>query len=399
MCRDCCRQTFRLKPDVETPDLDAREAGILKHLQAHGASFFGPLHEAVGGGYPNDTVGALWNLVWTGLITNDTFHALRAFTRAHAPRRRLRKNEPTAFRSRRLAPPSGEGRWTLVKAARGKGTRRPPGPRRGLSSYSSRHGVLTREAVMAEASPGGFGVVYPVLKAMEESGRIRRGYFVAGLGATQFALPGSLDLLRSLREPSSAASDDVEVVVLSATDPANPYGATLKWPAFAARAQGAKRSLPTEAPTGAVARQTRLAPGTCAAARGATRTVGATVILTDGALAAWMARGDRQLLTFLPDAEPERSKRARAIARVLIDRARTGDDSPRGMLVEEIDGVPPCRSSARAVPDRSRLHRRRPRLSSNVPCPKVTRFSARRRRSTAISPAASSLASSRCSRR
>ena len=76
--------------------------------------------------------------------------------------------------------------------------------------------------------------------------------------------------------------------------------------------------------------------------RGATRTVGATVILTDGALAAWLARGDRQLLTFLPETEPERSKRARAIARVLIDRARTGGDSPRGMLVEEIDGLPPA---------------------------------------------------------
>jgi ATP-dependent Lhr-like helicase len=86
---------------------------------------------------------------------------------------------------------------------------------------------------MSEASPGGFGVVYPVLKAMEESGRIRRGYFVAGLGATQFALPGALDLLRSLREPSAGVSDQVEVAVLSATDPANPYGATLRFPVLA----------------------------------------------------------------------------------------------------------------------------------------------------------------------
>jgi ATP-dependent helicase Lhr and Lhr-like helicase len=342
-----------LPPDVDAPELDAREAGILEHLQAHGASFFGPLHEAIGGGYPNDTVGALWNLVWTGRITNDTFHALRAFTRAHAPRRRLRKNEPTAFRSRRLAPPSGEGRWTLVN--------RPADKR--FTAWASawaqqllvRHGVLTREAVMAEASPGGFGVVYPVLKAMEESGRIRRGYFVAGLGATQFALPGSLDLLRSLREPSPAASDDVDVVVLSATDPANPYGATLKWPAFAAPTIGdrgaasarqarnsAEAAVPARQARGATRTVVATAPASARQARGATRTVGATVILTDGALAAWMARGDRQLLTFLPDAEPERSKRARAIARVLIDRARTGDDSPRGMLVEEIDGMPPA---------------------------------------------------------
>src|SRR5207245_8125016 len=119
----------------------------------------------------------------------------------------------------------------------------------------ARHGVVTREAVMAEAVPGGFGVVYPVLKAMEESGRLRRGYFVAGLGATQFALPGALDLLRSLRD----SPDEAEVTVLAATDPASPYGAVLKWPATLAADAG----------------------------RGPTRTVGATVILVVGELAAY----------------------------------------------------------------------------------------------------------------
>ena len=96
----------------------------------------------------------------------------------------------------------------------------------------TRHGILTREAVGAENLPGGFGVIYPVLKAMEEHGRIRRGYFVAGLGATQFALPGALDLLRSLRTPD----DEPEVVVLAATDPANPWGTALKVPAAADKA-------------------------------------------------------------------------------------------------------------------------------------------------------------------
>ena len=101
----------------------------------------------------------------------------------------------------------------------------------------ARHGIVTREAVAAESLPGGFATVYPVLKAMEENGRIRRGYFVAGLGATQFALPGALDLLRSLRnaEPAeeregSGDVDDPNVTMLAASDPANPYGATLKWP-------------------------------------------------------------------------------------------------------------------------------------------------------------------------
>src|SRR4029077_378417 len=82
----------------------------------------------------------------------------------------------------------------------------------------ARHGVLTREALTIELIPGGFSSVYPVLRAMEESGRLRRGYFVAGLGATQFALPGAVDLLRSLRDEP----DESEVVVLAAADPANP---------------------------------------------------------------------------------------------------------------------------------------------------------------------------------
>jgi len=106
-----------------------------------------------------------------------------------------------------------------------------------------------------------------LLKGLEDTGRIRRGYFVAGLGATQFALPGALDLLRSLRD----AADQPEVVVLSATDPANPYGATLKW-------------TPPSKPSDS--------------SRGPTRSVGATVIMVNGALAAYLARGDRMVTTF-----------------------------------------------------------------------------------------------------
>ena len=309
-------------------ELDARESTIVDYLREHGASFFGPLHEALGGGYPAHTVDTLWTLVWKGLVTNDTFHALRSFTRARAPQRKARRADVPAFRSRRLAPPGAEGRWSLVRshlahsdAARRAGghLRRPD--RAALHAASkwaaaltgqllARHGVLTREAVMAEAIPGGFGTVYPVLKAMEETGRLRRGYFVAGLGATQFALPGAVDLLRSVR----VDPDDPEVAVLAATDPANPYGATLKWPATMRGAE---------------------------AGRGPTRTIGATVILVDGALAAYLARGDRLLLTFLPEAEPQHSRTGGAVARALILRARSGGESPRGMLIEEIDGLPP----------------------------------------------------------
>jgi ATP-dependent Lhr-like helicase len=114
-------------------------------------------------------------------------------------------------------------------------------------------------------------------------------------------------LLRSVRERPT--NDNPEVVVLAATDPANPYGAALSW-----------------------------SPST---GRGPTRTVGAIVILVDGAACAYLARGDRQLLTWLPEGEPQRSRAARAIARALVDRAREGGDEPRGMLLEEIDGAPP----------------------------------------------------------
>ncbi len=335
--------SVRLQPDSE---LSERETAILDLLRERGASFFGPLHDAVGGGYPGETVDALWNLVWHGLITNDTFHALRAFTRTHAPRRRVKIRQPAvaAFRSRRLAPPSAEGRWTLLPTAGGEIRATNPSPdvkgraQRATAMEAARaadttkwaaavtqqllarHGIVTREAVAADEVAGGFGIVYPVLKGMEEHGRIRRGYFVAGLGATQFAMPGALDLLRSLRD----APDDPEVVVLAATDPANPYGAALKWP---------KKLAEHDADSGAAAVASD-------AGRGPTRSVGATVILVNGALAAYLPRGDRQLVTFLPDAEPDRSRTGRALARVLIERARSGDP-PRGMLIEEIDGAPP----------------------------------------------------------
>src|SRR5262249_38033811 len=191
--------------------------------------------------YPAETVRALWNLVWKGLATNDTFHALRAYTQVAARRRDHRRrlagkggragwpsggaHAITPARSRRLAPPSAEGRWSLLeRRADGRTTAWATDL---TAELLTRHGVLTREAVVAESIPGGFGLVYPVLKAMEEHGRIRRGYFVAGLGATQFALPGALDLLRSMRD----APDEIEVAVLAATDPANPYCATLRFPA------------------------------------------------------------------------------------------------------------------------------------------------------------------------
>ena len=247
----------------------ARSA-ILDYLASHGASFFGPMHEAVGDGFPGETVSALWDLVWSGFVTNDTFHALRAFTRARATRRRHPRAPASTFRSRRLAPPSAEGRWTIVShqstvvrrpssgvdrvAAVGRHQSATAGDRssddRRLSTawsaassqqLLSRHGIVTREALTVESIPGGFSTVYPVLKAMEESGRLRRGYFVTGLGAAQFALPGAVERLRSMRD----APEEIEVAVLAATDPANPYGATLRWPTQAPRTPSTPRKART----------------------------------------------------------------------------------------------------------------------------------------------------------
>src|SRR6202008_390917 len=98
------------------PDLSDRERSILNVLNSRGATFFGPLHDAVGGGYPAESVNALWSLAWRGLVTNDTFQVVRAFTQATpSSRRNRRRLEPAPFRSRRLVPASAEGRWTVVR--------------------------------------------------------------------------------------------------------------------------------------------------------------------------------------------------------------------------------------------------------------------------------------------
>jgi ATP-dependent Lhr-like helicase len=152
------------------------------------------------------------------------------------------------------------------------------------------------------------------MKAFEEAGKVRRGYFAAELGATQFAMPAAVDLLRSLR----AAPDETrpEMLHLAATDPANPYGALLRWPA----APDAGSSL--------------------------TRSVGARVILADGALAAFLRRGNPNLQVFLPEEDPQRSHLARALAEFLVHRVQDPDQDQSaatqrtGMLITTINGTP-----------------------------------------------------------
>jgi ATP-dependent helicase Lhr and Lhr-like helicase len=183
----------------------------------------------------------------------------------------------------------------------------------------NRYGLVTRETAAQENIPGGFSAIYDVLKALEESGRVRRGYFVAGLGAAQFALPSAVDLLRSLR--SNVQPEKPEIVALAATDPANVYGSQLRWPAIAAD------------------------EGEDIAARSLTRSVGASVILRNGDLLAYMRRSNPNLQVFLPADEPDRSNAARDLSEFLrtsVQAEMRQDESNHrgGLLISTINGRP-----------------------------------------------------------
>ena len=329
------------RPLVEP--LSEREEKLLAVLESTGASFFDSLHQAAGGGYPGETIDALWSLVWRGLITNDSLHALRAYiAKPESARTPRRLHTGMVFRSRRTTPPTAQGRWAVLPVlgrfgrSAGLGTR--PGDkdkgvaragRPDLSPTATeashalalqllhRYGVLLRESVAAENVPGGFSAVYDVLKALEESGRIRRGYFVAGLGATQFALPAAVDLLRQLR--SEPPAEKPEFVQLAATDPANPYGSVLRWPDLPP-ARDNSESAP----------------------RVITRATYAEVILRNGQLVAWLKRGNPNLLIFLPAEEPERSQAAAGLAHFLSARGqeRMRLSSHEGVLITTINGQP-----------------------------------------------------------
>jgi ATP-dependent Lhr-like helicase len=338
------------RPIVEP--LTEREEKLLAVLESAGASFFDALHQAVGGGYPGETIEALWSLVWRGFITNDSLHGLRAYiAKPDSARVSRRPQTGASFRSRRTVPPTAQGRWALLplRAEKGRDSRstiaaasqagapglasetwdteitRPTTSRPTATEAShalalqllNRYGVLLREHVAAENIPGGFSAVYDVLKALEESGRIRRGYFVAGLGATQFALPAAIDLLRQLR--IAPPQEKPEFVQLAATDPANPYGSVLRWP-----------DLPV------MDEDSETAP------RILTRATYAEVILRNGQLIAWLRRGNPNLLIFLPAEEPERSQTAAGVAHFLCSRGqqRMRAGSHQGVLITTINGQP-----------------------------------------------------------
>jgi ATP-dependent Lhr-like helicase len=293
----------------ERPESPLHDA-LRDHLQRRGASFFGTLRGVVPAAHRDDeALDALWDLVWSGEVTNDTFGPLRALS---LPRSRSRTTRPG--RPAGLGPPRAAGRWSLVADLVGEG--RGPTERSHATAVAllERHGVVTREAVLAEGLAGGFAAVYPVLRAMEERGRARRGYFVAELGAAQFALPGAVDRLRAERNPDDPG-DGPRVVLLAAADPAQPYGAVLPWP----RSEGTER-LPLQ------------------------RAAGAYVVMVGGAAVLYVERGGRGLLT-LPAFDPERG----AAAVAALPRLLAPAGPLRELRLERVDRVPPAESGIAAL--------------------------------------------------
>ena len=215
-------------------------------LAERGASLWPQLRQAVAWASEGEVLGALWDLVWSGEVTNDALAPLRALRSggSRRPSTQSPRRSPGRLRPARLArlgPPTGAGRWSLVAPLLDPPPTITEANLALAAQLLERHGVVTREAVNAEGVPGGFSAVYGVLKVMEERGQVRRGYFVTGLGAAQFSMPGAVDRLRAERDrpdpfdPLLEAHERPVPVVLAATDPAQPYGAALAWPATTGR--------------------------------------------------------------------------------------------------------------------------------------------------------------------
>ena len=288
---------------TETPEL---HQAVLDALAPGGAWFFRQLSDAVGSTNDGALSAALWDLVWAGRVGNDTLAPLRAMTRSGTTAHRSRRPPPRVRAAGRMpartGPPETAGRWALLPALDTDPTRRGHAAAEHLLD---RHGVVIRGAVVSERLPGGFAAAYKVLSAFEDSGRCRRGYFVAGLGAAQFGTAGAIDRLRTFAELDPDAKPTA--VALAATDPANPYGAALPWPDRVV-AEGIERSGHR--------------PG---------RKAGALVVLVDGHLTLYVERGGRTLLTWADD--PALLAPA---AESLAEAARRG--SLGRLTVEKADG-------------------------------------------------------------
>ena len=294
---------------------------IIDALAGGGAFFFRQLSTALTITAPVDDkelATALWELTWAGLVSNDTLAPLRSRLgatttrpRATPPSRALRgRGRSSAARAvaaslAATAPPTVAGRWSLLPAPEASATIRATAL---AEQLLERHGIVTRGAVISEGVVGGFSTAYKVLSGLEETGRTRRGYFIEGLGAAQFATPATVDRLRAFageRDTEADAADrPLSALTLGATDPANPFGAALGWPADAEERHGGHR------------------PG---------RKAGALVVLIDGALGLYVERGGKTVLDFTSD-QAQRDAAAASLAATI--RATGGR-----LRVEKVDGV------------------------------------------------------------
>ncbi len=295
--RDQVRLLLSTLDGLDPPSGGVHDA-IRSHLAQRGASFWSELRAASTEVTDAELLAALWDLVWAGEVTNDSLVPVRALL-AGKPRRTAPKaGRPRPGRLTRLGPPAGAGRWSLVSLLVPTAATPTELAHTTALQLLERNGVLTREAALAEGVEGGFAGVYPVLKLLEERGQVRRGYFVAGLGATQFALPGAVDRLRAHRE-----AEETGAIVLAATDPAQVYGAALAWPPSGGRPA---------------------------------RAAGSMVVLVGGEAVAYLDRGGRSLLTFRPALDDDRW--ADALAGLVKD------ERVRSLELHRIDGEPAASS-------------------------------------------------------
>jgi ATP-dependent Lhr-like helicase len=300
------REDIRLAgPPPGNAKLDPPEGPIhdaIRERLAHGPCFWLDLLELDGSA--EELHEALWDLAWSGEVTNDAFAPLRA------PRLRAAQGSERGGRrfARRRAAAAGTvlGRWSLTAPLFEGAPSAGPRMRALAELMLERHGIVTRETAIAEGIPGGFASIYGELQNLELLGTARRGYFVEGLGGAQFALPGAVERLRSLPRADGALQ------VLAATDPANPYGATLSWP----KLEGQRRPA---------------------------RTAGAYVMLRDGEALLYVERGGKGILRLQRLSDDELTgalaELAGAAQQGLIQR----------LAIERVDGEPVIGSGLEAV--------------------------------------------------
>jgi ATP-dependent helicase Lhr and Lhr-like helicase len=303
--------TLPAPTDIEFTDAHRT---ILATLGGGGGFFFRQLAD----GDTEQFKQALWELIWAGWVTGDTFAPVRAMLsgtrrstgRRGTPAHRQRQRPPrlsrysVAHAQARSSEPTVAGRWSALPAAEPESTARAHFQ---AELLLNRYGVLTKGAVGAEEVPGGFAMLYKVLTAFEDAGRCQRGYFVESLGGAQFAVASTVDRLRSYLDGVDPQRREYRAVVLAAADPANPYGAALPWPSRKVADVDATHR-----------------PG---------RKAGALVAVVDGELAWFLERGGRSLLSFTDDADAH-APAAAALAE-LVGAGRIGS-----LLVEKVNGVP-----------------------------------------------------------